>query len=348
MQSSVLQEDMQLIANADLQWDTFRKAVFLVTGATGLVGSIFVRALLNADRKHGLGLRVIALVRSEDKADEIFSEEENRGILSFVCADICGKWEIAEPVDYILHAAAVTKSKIMVEHPSEVIRTSLQGMQRVLECARKNKIRKMVYLSSMEMYGQVGDKKADETVLGYLDLSNVRSCYPESKRMCECMAGAWHSEYGVPVCSARLAQTFGPGILPGESRVFAQFARSVLEERDIVLRTKGLSEGNYCYTRDAVLALLILFLKGIPGEAYNIVNEESHMQIREMAQMVAEKVADGRIRVVYDIPENTAETGYAPDVKLRLDGAKIRKLGWNPEVGLEEAYRRLTAYLAGV
>ena len=348
MQSSVLKEDLRYIADADLMWDSFRGKVFLVTGATGLVGSVFIRALLNADRQHDLGLRVIALVRNEKKAKEIFADEENGEILSFVCADICEEWKITEPVDFILHAAAVTKSKTMVEHPGEVIRTSLLGMQRVLECARENRITKMVYLSSMEMYGQVGDRKADETVLGYLDLSNIRSCYPESKRMCECMAAAWHSEFGVPVCSARLAQTFGPGILPGESRVFAQFAKSVLEERDIVLRTKGLSEGNYCYTRDTILALLILLLKGVPGEAYNVVNEESHMQIREMAQMVAEKVAGGRIRVVYDIPENTAETGYAPDVKLRLDGSKMRALGWQPEVGLEEAYRRLAADLAGV
>lgn len=345
MRSTVLTEDLQYIAGRDLPWEAFRNAVFLVTGATGLIGSVFVRALLYADRQHALGMRVIVPVRSIEKAEAIFAEEENREILSYVCTDICSDWKIEEPVDYILHAAAVTKSKTMAEHPVEVIWTSLQGMKRVLDCAREKQIKKMVYLSSMEMYGQVGDETADETVLGYLDLTKVRSSYPESKRMCECMARAWYAEFGIPVCSARLAQTFGPGILPEENRVFAQFAGSVLEKRDIILRTKGLSEGNYCYTRDAVTALLTLFLRGIPGEAYNVVNEETHMQIREMAQIVAENVAGGQIRVTYDIPENPTVTGYAPDVKLRMDGSKMRALGWHPEVGLEEAYRRLIADL---
>ena len=96
----------------------------------------------------------------------------------------------------------------------------------------------------------------------------VRSNYPESKRLCENMCVAYMREYGVKVKIARLAaKRLAQEFLPGENRVFAQFAKSVISGRDIVLHTRGLSEGNYCYTRDCVLGLFIILLYGENGES---------------------------------------------------------------------------------
>ena len=92
----------------------------------------------------------------------------------------------------------------------------------------------------MEIYGQSADPEdTKENDLGYVDLAAVRSCYPEGKRMCECMCTAYAAQNGIRISSARLAQTFGAGILPTENRVFAQFARSALRGEDIVLKTEG-------------------------------------------------------------------------------------------------------------
>ena len=144
----------------------------------------------------------------------------------------------------------------------------------------------------------------------------------------------------MPVKIARLAQTFGAGILPGENRVFAQFARSAIKGEDIVLHTKGLSEGNYCYTRDCVTGLLTILLKGTDAAAYNVSNPAAHTTIVEMAVLVAEKIAGGKIKVVFDIPQDNA-FGYAADTKMKLNSDKLQALGWKPEVGLEEAYQRM-------
>ena len=181
--------------------------------------------------------------------------------------------------------------------------------------------------------------------MAYVDIGTVRSCYPEGKRMCECLCTAYASQYGVNVMSARLAQTFGAGILPTENRVFAQFARSAMKKEDIVLHTTGESEGNYVYTADAILAILLLLAKGQKGEAYNIANEESHITIRNMAEMVAGEIADHRIQVVIDIPNDSAALGYAPPVRMWLDSSKMRALGWEPKVGLKEAYQRMIAFM---
>ena len=125
-----------------------------------------------------------------------------------------------------------------------------------------------------------------------------------------------------------------------ENRVFAQFARSAMQGKDIVLHTKGQSEGNYCYTRDCITGLLTILLKGTNAEAYNVSNPRTHTTIAEMANLVAEKIADGKIKVVFDIPKDNS-FGYAADTRMILNSDKLQELGWKPEVGLEEAYRRM-------
>ena len=97
-----------------------------------------------------------------------------------------------------------------------------------------------MFLSSMEAFGEVREEKLlDENALGTVDLSRVRSCYPESKRMCEMICTSYAKEYGVPAMSIRLAQTFGPGVDYDDRRVFAMMTRNAINGEDIVLATKG-------------------------------------------------------------------------------------------------------------
>lgn len=260
---NVLKEDLQYIADYNLPYKKLKGTTVLVTGATGLIGTSLVRALL------AIGdIKVIAFVRNEEKAKKIY-KDFSESSLFFHVADIVGRIEIDEPIDYIFHCASVTTSKIMIEKPVETLLISVEGTKNILELARKQKCKSVVYISSMEVYGAFEEsEEVTEKDLGYIDNLKIRSNYPESKRLCENMCVAYNAEYNVPIKIARLAQTFGAGILPGENRVFAQFARSAIKGEDIILHTKGLSEGNYCYTRDCVTGLLTILLKGENAEAY--------------------------------------------------------------------------------
>jgi nucleoside-diphosphate-sugar epimerase len=333
-----------MIADSNLPFEKLRDSSVLVTGATGLIGVSLVRALLCINRKKKLSIKIIAFARNKEKAIKIYGDLMERQELELLFGDIMDEVCVEQKVDYIFHCASVTTSKTMVSQPVETLMTAVLGTKNMLDLAVKKKVRSFVYISSMEMYGSFygREQTVSENDLGYIDPLKVRSNYPESKRLCENMCIAYLSEYDVPVRIARLAQTFGAGILPGENRVFAQFARSVINAENIVLHTLGESEGNYCYTRDTVKGLITILLKGNDGEAYNVTNPDAHTSIAGMAHMVSEKLADGEIKVVFDIPENNT-FGYAADTKMKLNSDKLQKLGWIPEVGLEEAYKRLIA-----
>ena len=297
----------------------------LVTGATGLIGQALINKLVEN------GNKVIAVVRNWEKANRLFGENNN---ISYIVSDITELEVKKYNVDYIIHAAANTSSQAFINDPVGVINTAIEGTKRTLDIARISKVRGYIFLSSMEVYGTPNtDEKIDEFHGSNINTMLVRSAYPESKRMCECLCASYKSQYGVPAKVVRLTQTFGPGVQYDDGRVFAEFARCVIEERDIILRTKGETKRNYLYTEDAVDAILTVAAKGDVGEAYNAANEGTYCSIREMAELVAGECAGGKIKVgIHE--EDTVNYGYASTLHMNLDTTKLRKLGWSPTVSL--------------
>lgn len=327
-----LEEDLQKLS-AYIKEKNFENSRVLITGATGLIGSLCVKAFLKSGDIH-----VIGLARNSDKVKSMFPEDKN---LSFVYQDIISPLSDEIECDYIVHTANSTTSKYFMTNPVEVIESIYTGTKQVLNYALKHKVKGIVYLSSMEVFGEVHtEARLSEEQLGYLDIQNIRSCYSESKRLAELLCKSYAEEYGLPVCVARLAQTFGAGIPKSENRVFAQFARSSVMGKNIVLHTNGQSMGNYCYTTDVIKALILLLKEGKKGEAYTVVNEETTRTIKEVAQMVAENFSDGCSKVIFDIPENN-RYGYAPATKMKLSSKKLRELGWKPEFSLKEMFERM-------
>lgn len=316
----------------------------LITGGTGLIGSVLIKCLSNANNLYKTSINIFALIRNKGKALRVLDGYLTDSI-HLIEQDLSNPLSATLPkLDYIVHAASITQSKLMVQKPVDVIRTSLVSTQSLLELARANSA-KMIYISSMEYYGTLNNGElATEDKLGYIDLSAPRSCYPESKRMCECMCNAYASQYDVNVCSARLAQTFGAGVLENENRAFMQFLRSALNHEDIVLKTEGLSEANYVNSVDAIKAILMLLAAGAAGESYNVVNETTHRTIREVAQLAIDEFSQGASRVKIDVDEHNLN-GYAADVKLKLCAEKLNALGWFPQYSLIDSFKQLKDYI---
>ena len=345
----VLEEDLLDICKSEIiDWRRFDHLSFFISGITGFIGSLLVKTLYIASKQYGIQVNVTGLIRDRYKAEKVFSDLSDSDFfsLNLVEGDIRSDFLIDEPIDYVIHGASPTQSSFFINHPIETIETLVSGTDNVLKLARDKRIKKMVYLSSMEVYGQPDKNKEEikEADLGYIDPLSNRSSYSEGKRMCECLCFSAANEFDLDISIARLAQTFGPGIGLNDNRIFMQFAKSVINEEDIVLHTRGLSEGNYVYSTDAIIGILLLLQKGKNGEAYNIVNEESHTTIKDMAEMVEKNYGRSDTRVVYDLIDIN-RTGYAPDVRMKLSAGKIKNLGWNAEIGLDVSYKRLIEYL---
>lgn len=335
------EEDLKIISSY-LEEKGYTGKTFMITGATGLIGSIIIRAIVYFNQSHDEKIKVVALARNPEKVKQIFGETSvDIPELDFVYQDIAAKISSRVPCDYIIHTANSTSSAFFMTNPVEVIESIYAGTKSVLDFAVSTKAKGVVYLSSMEVFGRVDiDKRVHEEDLGYLDIQNIRSCYSEGKRLAELLCKSYASEYNLPVKVARLAQTFGAGVPKTENRVFAQFARSASRGEDIVLHTTGESMGNYCYLTDVVHALLLLLKDGTRGDTYTVVNEETTRTIAEMAQMVASSFSEGKSKVIFDIPEGNYY-GYAPATKMQLSSEKIRKLGWEPRYSLKEMYERM-------
>ena len=340
---SVMQEDIEEIVKNDFLTESLKKTAVLVTGATGLIGSQIVKTLACFNRLQNTDIRILAMVRSIEKAERIFGDLLNRDDISLVIGDINTPFKVEENVDYIIHGASATSSKYFVSNPVETIQIAIDGTRNVLDMAKEKKVKGLVYLSSLEVYGMVDPEAGfiDENHYGYIDPLSVRSSYSEGKRMVECLCASYAAEYDIPVKIARLSQTFGAGVEYNDSRVFAEFARCVIEKRDIVLHTQGRTVRTYCYTRDAVEALLYILLKGKTGEAYNVTNMETVISIKDMAQLVKDLYPETNIEVKIAVTDDQKAFGYNPEMVIKLDTNKLMKLGWKPTVALPEMFKRM-------
>ena len=337
--TKIEKNDTKEIINSDfVNLDYFKNTTVLITGATGLIGKQLVNALLYANETKHSNITVVALVRNKNKANEIFKLNKTKN-LKFVVQDITEPLKTKIKVDYIIHTANSTSSKSFVETPVETIDSIVQGTKNILEFAKNNKVKSFVYLSSMEVFGNTDVNRTEplkETDYGYMDLSKVRNSYPEGKRLAETMCVSYFKEYSLPVKIARLAQTIGAGVDYNDGRIFAEFARCIVEKKDITLKTEGKTIRSYLYVTDCVSAILSMLEKGKNGEIYNVANSETTCSIKEMAEMLCKNYK--LTNLIFDL-----DGKYYPDAtKYYLDTTKYYlDTTWCATVGLEEMFHRL-------
>lgn len=309
----------------------------LITGATGLIGTSLIKRILK-DNANNKRFHVTALVRDKNKAENRFHNELSRNDFELLVGDVVdkdtfidGKW------DYIVHAAGNAHPKAFALNPVETMTANLIGTMNLLEYSRTHTVKKLLYLSTGEIYGDAttyDEHGWDESVQGVIDSMNPRSCYPESKRAAETLCVSYFKEYGVNTVIARLGYVFGVDITEDNSRADSQFLRNVLAGENIVMKSKGDQVRSYCYVKDCVEAMLLLINKGESGEAYNVANKECIHTIREYAETLAKVYG---VQVVFDIPDEIEKRGYSTMKKEVLNAKKLYALGWKPEYTLSMA-----------
>ncbi len=336
---TVLSDIQEIINHRDLMTYFDGKSI-LITGASGLIGSMLIKTFVSANEEYGLNINIFGYARDENRTKSILGKNFDSVTIIY-----SNDFEVDGNFDYIIHTASPTKSKYFIDYPVETLDSIYNGTKSMLELAKKTGAT-FVYLSSMEEYGIPYNRGEimTEDKCGMINHLTVRSSYPVGKRASECLCAAYSSEYEVDTKIVRLAQTFGAGIPLNDNRVSMQFARSVINRENIILHTEGRSISNYCYITDVIVGILTIAIKGKCGEAYNVCNDEESRSIYDIAKLVAEEVAEGTIDIVVDVSP-CEKTGYAPDNTMKLDSTKLKKLGWIPSVSMAEGYRRLVRYI---
>ncbi|MCM1528608.1 MAG: NAD-dependent epimerase/dehydratase family protein [Alistipes sp.] len=323
--------DVKMAAGCGINWDKLRDSSIVISGATGLIGSFLIDTIMYRNRNSGLNCKIYALGRSSAKAESRFSEYISDDSFEFVQCDICKAEDIVidGDVDYVFHAASNTHPVAYASDPIGTITVNVIGLQSLLEFARQHNVKRFLFASSNEIYGENrGDsEKFSEDYCGYINSNTLRAGYPESKRVSEALCQAYIKQYGMDIVIPRLTRSFGATMLNTDTKAVSQFIKKGVNREDIVLKSKGDQFYSFTYVPDAVTGVLYCLTEALCGEAYNISTESCDITLRDLAQLIADYAGT---RVIFDIPDETEALGFSKVTKAILDSSKLKKIGWTP------------------
>lgn len=327
-------DDIKAATTLPLPWEKLSNCNILITGATGLIGSTLIGILMERSQRD---YHVYAMGRNTQRMHRLFDKYMKDPAFHTILGDVIEPLPINQSFHFIIHAASGAAPTEFSQHPVEVMKANLWGVANLMDYGLKHQLRRILYVSSGEVYGEGDGRVFTEEYSGYVDNTSPRSCYPSSKRAAETLCSSYAAEYGVDIVIARPCHTYGPNFTENDNRVYAQFIRNVLQGEDIVMKSKGEQFRSWCYVVDCCSAILFILLKGINGQAYNIANESSNITIRELAEIVA--VIAGR-KVVISLPNDYEKLGYNVVTKSVFSTNKLEELGWKPKVNMYEGMQR--------
>ncbi len=334
-------QDLDLVRAADLGWDALDGATVAISGATGLVGTFLVDALMRRRELDGTDVRVLALGRNAGRAQTRLPYFGREGF-SFEEVDVSVPGSApTRPADVVFHLASTTHPRAYATQPVGTVASNVVGLMNLLEyaCSRPESPARFVFASSVEVYGENrGDvERFDESYCGYIDCNTLRAGYPESKRCGEALCQAYAAERGMQVYVPRLPRTFGPTVLPSDTKAVSQFVAKGAAREDVVLKSEGTQTYSYLYVADTVAGMLHVLARGQAGAAYNLADARCDVSLRDLAASIARSAGTN---VVFELPDEVERAGYSTATRAMLDPARVQATGWRAHYGIDEGMDR--------
>jgi dTDP-glucose 4,6-dehydratase len=322
----------------------------LVSGGAGFIGSNFIRRMLALGSRATDGERVSGIPGGTAESDvsqlEIVNLDkltyagnpdnlrsvENDPRYRFVRGDICDREVVmraAEGVDAIVNFAAETHVDRSIVDPEAFLRTDILGTHTLLEAVRQLGIKRMVQVSTDEVYGSVAEGSCSED-----HPFAPSSPYSASKAGGDLQVLAYHHTYGTPVMITRGSNTYGSHQYP--EKLIPLFVTNALEGEKLPLYGDGLNVRDWLHVNDHCAGIVFVLQHGEPGQVYNVGggNERTNLEITNIILDELGLAGRPRDEVVRHVPDRPGH-----DRRYSLDCGKMARLGWVPRVEFETGLR---------
>jgi UDP-glucuronate decarboxylase len=349
-----LKEDIRHTMRA-LNREELRKlkgASLLITGACGFLGYYLLSFFQESGRELGI-TKVVAVDNfmmgvpewlDDFIDDDLFSVGEF-DIISGKINEIKG----IEKTDYVVHMASIASPAYYRRHPIETLDANIWGLRNLLDFYKNRELKGLLFFSSSEIYGDPDESHlpTSEDYNGNVSATGPRACYDESKRFGETMCMLFSQKYGMPIGVARPFNNYGPGMKITDKRVPADFAKSVLEGKDIAIFSNGSPTRTFCYISDAAAGYLKILLHG-KYDYFNIGIEKPEISVARLAEIYADagrELSGYKGKITYAVP---GDRHYLTDNPNRRcpDISKARSvLSYNPRIEVEEGVRRFLRFI---
>ncbi len=302
-----------------------QKYHWLITGGAGFIGSHLARTLV----EHGQQVTVL----DDLSAGNLHNLAPIADKIHFIQGDICQLEQVADAckgVDYVLHHAALVSVAESVQDPQKTARINVLGTQHVLEAARQNQVKRVVFASSSAVYGT-------RTELPYTEQTptDCQSPYAWSKQAAAELCQLYTHLYGLETIVLRYFNVFGAGQNPNAAyaAVIAKFMQLAAANQPLGIDWDGLQRRDFISVQDVVQANLLVAQKGQPGQTYNVASGTTYTLL-ELADVI-EKICGHKLSRL----SRPKRPGDVHD--SAADISKLRALGFTPKVSLEQGLQEM-------
>jgi len=315
---------------------------FLITGASGLIGSAIVDLLVYLSEEHHTKTSIIASGRNVERLAARFGSHH---CLQF--ADHCEI--VANPtlchVDAAILAASPASPNLFLSDPDAVIKANTDDVTSILTALQHHSVQ-ATYVSSSEVYGDAvapeGGFTEDQS--GNINEYDPRSCYAIGKRKGEAICRQFAAN-GLNVTIARPGHVYGPTATVQDRRVSSTWPREAAAGHDIIMKSDGAQLRSYVHCLDCATAILYILFRGTKGDAYNISNRFSIISIRQMAELITNAA---HVKLIHQCPTTAEKQAFNPMLNSSLNADKLESLEWRPVIsaanGFANTVNTLRAY----
>lgn len=347
MENQIVTQDLEYIFSK-VEGEKFRNSTILITGCAGFLGFYFMKFFDIFANELGIK-KIIGLdnfmLRKPRWIDDLSNKCE---ILPFcIIKDNIANIASAKDADFIIHAASIASPSFYRKFPLETIDANIWGLRNLLEFYKDKQIKGFLFFSSSEIYGDPLKVPTDEEYRGNVSCTGARACYDEAKRFGETLCYVFANKFSLPITIARPFNNYGAGMNIDDLRVPADFAKAILENKNIEILSDGTPKRTFCYIADAIIGYLKVLLYG-QFEYFNIGIDKPEISINELAkiyQKIGVELFNYTGKVIFGASNDKEYLAHNPTRRCP-DITKARTLlNYNPQILVENGVHRFLSFL---